>query len=152
MNFRLDGDLSRIVVPSPGTAVIGTELWRHTCFEAFIAVERKSAYHEFNFAPSGQWAVYALCGYRSGGLLANEAMSPDIAVRADGNRLELDARVQLDHLSAIHPRARLRIGLATVIEESDRLSYWAVRHPLDKPDFHNDDGFALLLEPPGQDG
>lgn len=149
MTFRLDGDIPRIRVCSPGVPRIATQLWRHTCFEAFIAVEGQPAYHEFNFAPSGEWAVYAFCGYRNGGPVANEMMRPHIAVRSTGSRLELDALVRLDVLSAIHPRAPLRIGLSAVIEASDGLSYWALRHPADKPDFHDADGFALLLEPPG---
>jgi hypothetical protein len=148
MTFRLDGDISRIRVPSPCMPRIATQLWQHTCFEAFIAVEGQSAYHEFNFAPSGEWAAYAFCGYRNGGPLANETMRPHIAVRSTGGRLELDALVRLDLLSALHPHASLRIGLSAVIEASDGLSYWAIHHPGDKPDFHNADGFALLLEPP----
>jgi hypothetical protein len=35
-----------------------------------------------------------------------------------------------------------------VIEASGGLSYWALRHRADKPDFHDPDSFALLLEPP----
>ncbi len=149
MTFRLDGDISRLRVPAPGVPRIATQLWRHTCFEAFIAVEGQPAYHEFNFAPSGEWAVYAFRGYRDGGPLANEMMRPQIAVRSTGSRLELDAVVRLDYLSAIHPRARLGIGLAAVIEASDGLSYWALRHRAGKPDFHDAEGFALLFEPPG---
>ena len=152
MTFRLDGDIPRIRVSSPGVPRIATQLWRHTCFEAFIAVEGQPAYHEFNFAPSGEWAVYAFRGYRNGGILANEMMRPHIAVRCTGSRLELDTLVRLDVLSAIHPRASLRIGISAVIEASDGLSYWALRHPADKPDFHDPDGFALLLEPPGPEG
>jgi len=148
MTFRLDGDIPRIRIPPPGVPRIGTELWRHTCFEAFAALEGQSAYHEFNFAPSGEWTVYALSGYRNGGPVADETMLPQIAVRSTDSRLELDALVRLDGLSAVHPRASLRIGLSAVIESSDGLSYWALRHPTDKPDFHNADGFALLLEPP----
>lgn len=147
MTFRLEGDIPRIRVSLPGVPRIATQLWRHTCFEAFIAVEGQPAYHEFNFAPSGEWAVYAFCGYRNGGPLANEMMRPQIAVRSTGSRLELDTLVRLDALSAIHPSASLRIGLGAVIEASDGLSYWALRHPADKPDFHDADGFALLLEP-----
>src|SRR5580700_7566104 len=78
MTFRLDGDLSRIRIPSPAVPRIATHLWHHTCFEAFIAVEGKPAYHEFNFAPSGEWAAYAFCGYRDG-FLANEMIRPYIA-------------------------------------------------------------------------
>ena len=152
MTFRLDGDIRRIRVPPPAVPRIATQLWRHTCFEAFIAVEGQPAYHEFNFAPSGEWAVYAFSGYRNGGPLANEMMRPHIAVRTTDSRLELDALVRLDGLSANHPRASLRIGLSAVIEASDGLSYWALRHPADKPDFHDAAGFALLLEPPGPSG
>jgi hypothetical protein len=151
MTFRLDGDIPRILVPSPGVPRIATQLWHHTCFEAFIAVQGQPAYHEFNFSPSGEWAVYAFCSYRNGGPLANKMMSPYIAVRSTGSRLELDTLVRLDGLSAIHPRASLRIGLSAVIEASDGLSYWALRHSADRPDFHEADGFALLLEPPGSE-
>jgi hypothetical protein len=152
MTFRLDGDLRRIRVPSPGAPRIATELWRRTCFEAFIAVERQPAYHEFNFAPSGEWTVFAFSGYRNGGPLLDEMMRPQIAVRSTGSRLELDSLVRLDNLSAIHARASLRIGLSAVIETSNGLSYWALRHPVGKPDFHDADGFALLLEPPSPEG
>jgi len=148
MTFRLDGDIPRIRVPSPGAPRIATQLWQHTCFEAFIAVEGQPAYHEFNFAPSGEWAIYAFRGYRDGGPLADEMMRPHIAVRSTGSQLELNGLVRLDGLSAIHPRASLRVGLSAVIEASDGLSYWALRHRADKPDFHDADGFALQLEPP----
>jgi hypothetical protein len=151
LTFRLDGDIPRIRVSPPSEARIGTQLWRHTCFEAFIAVEGHPAYHEFNFAPSGEWAVYSFSGYRDGGPFANEMMRPRIALRSAGSRFELDALVRFDSLSAIHPRASLRVGLSAVIEASDGFSYWALRHPADKPDFHNADGFALLLAPPSLD-
>ena len=152
VSFRLDGDISRINIAAPVAPRIGTELWRHTCFEAFINVEGQTGYHEFNFAPSGEWCHYALSGYRKGAPVADETMRPHIALRSSASRLELDAIVRLDTLSSVHPRAVLRIGLSAVIEASDGLSYWALRHPADKPDFHHADGFALVLEPPGPEG
>jgi len=152
LTFRLDGDISRINIPAPIAPRIGTELWRHTCFEAFINVQGQAAYHEFNFAPSGEWCLYALSGYRKGAPVADETMRPHIALRSNASRLELDAIVQLDTLSSVHRRASLRVGLSAVIEASDGLSYWALRHAADKPDFHDADGFALLLEPPGLEG
>jgi hypothetical protein len=147
MSFRLDGDIPRVRVSSPVVPGIAIRLWRHTCFEAFIAIEGHPAYHEFNFAPSGEWAVHAFRGYRDGGPLMDEMMRPHIAVRSTANRLELDTVVRLDKLSARHPRAALRIGLSAIIEASDGRSYWALRHPAAKPDFHDADGFALLLGP-----
>lgn len=148
MTFRLDGDIPRIKVPSPRTPRIATELWRHTCFEAFIAAEGQPAYHELNLAPSGEWAVYAFRGYRNGGLLANETIRPRIAVSSSDSWLELDTVVRLDGLSAAYPRACLRVGLCAVIEVSDGISYWALRHPRDKPDFHDAGGFSLTVAKP----
>ena len=105
------------------------------------------AYHEFNFAPSSEWAAYELRGYRDGRPSASET-PPQIVVRSTNSRLELDASVGLDFLSDAHARAPLRIGLAAVIEASDGISYWALRHPRAKPDFHDAEGFALRLKPP----
>jgi len=152
MTFRLDGDLPQIRIPSPAVPRIGKELWRHTCFEAFIAVDGQPTYHEINFAPSGEWTFYAFSGYRKGGPLADGTMRPNIAVRSMNNRLELNGLVRLDSLSAIHPRAALRIGLSAVIEASDGFSYWALHHPTDKPDFHDAAGFTLLLDAPDPKG
>jgi hypothetical protein len=151
MTFRLDGDVSRIQVPAPGVPRFATGLWQHTCFEVFIALDGQPAYHEFNFAPSGEWTVYAFRGRRDGAPLPNEKMQPIIALRSTDSRLQLDALVRLDSLSVIHSDAALRIGLMAVIEASDGLSYWALHHSSQKPDFHDPDGFALLLDPPGPD-
>lgn len=152
MTYRLDGDISRIRVPAPGIPRFATDLWRHTCFEAFMAVDGEPDYHEFNFAPSREWTVYAFSGYRDGAPFASEMMNPCIAIRSDDRRLELDATIRLNGLSANHLRAPLRLGLSAVIEADDELSYWALRHPADKPDFHDANGFALLLEPPSSAG
>ena len=41
---------------------------------------------------------------------------------------------------------------AAVVEETDgRLSYWALTHPAERPDFHHRDGFVLVLEGPDVD-
>lgn len=53
----------RIAEPSPDPAQTG-RLWEQTCFEAFIADTGKAAYREYNFAPSGDWAVYEFSDYR----------------------------------------------------------------------------------------
>jgi hypothetical protein len=152
VTYRVDGDIPRFVVTPPDERRIAKELWRHTCFEAFIAMEGQPAYHELNFAPSGEWMVYAFSSYRNGGPVANDVMRPQIVVRSTDSRLELDAVVRLDALSDVHPRTPLRIGLSAIVESSDGLAYWALRHPVGKPDFHNADGFSLLLEPPGSEG
>jgi hypothetical protein len=46
----------------------------------------------------------------------------------------------------MHAGARLTLALSAVIEDEDGvLSYWALKHPAGKPDFHHRDAFALEL-------
>ena len=79
--FRLDGDLPRIRVPAPSAPGIAHQLWEHTCFEAVVAVDGAAAYHEFNFAPSGEWAGYAFSSYREAAGLVDDTLAPHIVVR-----------------------------------------------------------------------
>jgi hypothetical protein len=149
LGFRLDGSTSRICLTLQSRRHGPVELWRHTCFEAFVAIDGQATYHEFNFAPSHEWLVYAFRAYRDPTPLANVLHSPIVAINTTANRLELDARIVLTDLSAIHLHSPLRLGLAAVIESCNgSLSYWALRHPVGKPDFHHADAFALRLEAP----
>ena len=99
-------------------------------------------YLEFNFSPSGEWAVYAFCGYRerSGREIATW---PGISVYRSDELLELDVEVNRDALPAGRP---LRIGLSAVVQEAEGvLSYWALCHPAEKPDFHHSGSFVLEI-------
>ncbi len=149
VRFGLEGRLSALRIPPTTEPRRGHELWRHTCFEAFVARDGTTEYHEVNLAPSREWAVYAFRAYRDGEPLDDEALAPRIAVRRQADRLELDALVALDRLSPRHRDEALRVALSAVVEEHDgTLSYWALRHPSGTPDFHHADGFVLRLEPP----
>ena len=147
LGFVLQGDLSRLCVPTPRPGGRAEGLWQHTCFEVFVAEANTPAYREFNFAPSGQWAAYAFRSYRDGGPLGND-MDPAIAVRRAADRLELDAFIGFDRLPALPDRGGWWLGLAAVVEEAGgTLSYWALRHPPGRPDFHHPDAFALEFDP-----
>jgi len=150
LTYRLDGDIARIIVPPPCASRIGVELWRHTCFEAFVSLQGRAAYHELNFAPSGEWTVYAMRSYRDGATLEDESMRPEIGACSSDGRLELDVLVRLDRLSAAHAAESLRVGLFAVIQANDGFSYWALHHRGPKPDFHDAAGFALVIEPPDE--
>jgi len=146
VTFRVDCDVTRIRVPPPCPPRIAHQLWEHTCFEAFIAVDGAPAYHELNFAPSGEWAGYYFTAYREVAGLADEILAPRVTVRSTADRLELDAEVALDRLLPDQPLAALRLGLSAVIEASDgTLSYWALHHPAGKADFHHAHAFALRV-------
>ena len=148
--FVLDADFSRLHIPPARVPCLTHGLWEHTCFEAFIALNGTPAYHEFNFAPSSEWALYAFHSYRASASPPDETVAPEVTVRRLADRLELDAVVRLDSLSATHSTSPLRLALSAVIEEdSGSLSYWALRHPAGKPDFHHTDAFALTVDSVG---
>jgi hypothetical protein len=132
-------------VPPPQPQRIAAQLWQHTCCELFVApMGHGSAYHEFNFSPSGEWAVRTFTQYRDGVLLEDERLAPRITVQAQGESLQLGARVPLGRLPY---KGKLRLGLSAVVEDDDgTLSYWALRHPAGRPDFHHGDAFALALD------
>jgi hypothetical protein len=141
--FALEGDLAGLRIPEPRPSRRVDGLWRHTCFEAFVMAGEGPGYREFNFSPSGEWAVYAFRGYRDGGEMEVE-QPPGIAVRRSGDRLELAVEIPP---ACLPPGGALRLGLAAVVEDAHGgLSYWALRHPAGLPDFHHIDAFALPLD------
>jgi hypothetical protein len=147
LTYVLKGDIGCSKIPPRQQACRADHLWQHTCFEAFISMEHKPAYYEFNFAPSGEWAVYAFASYRKGEPRQHEQLAPGIVVRQNENKLELDAIVRLQRLPKLDMHSRLRVGLSAVIEDNDGMfSYWALKHPPGKPDFHHPDNFALEIE------
>ena len=137
--YRLQGDVDRVRVPAERAPRVADKLWQHTCCELFVGEADGTGYHEFNFSPSGEWAAYRFTRYREG--MPFIGPDPRIRVQRRANALRLEARVQGP------ARGKLRIGLSAVIEEaSGALSYWALRHPPGKPDFHHRDAFAMELD------
>lgn len=149
LTYLLTGDLSRLRIPPFRRPRRADRLWEHTCFEAFLGVKGKAEYCEFNFAPSGEWAVYAFRSYRDGAPLKGKRLAPGITVRSSAESLALDLVIRANRLPVLEPRAELRLALSAVVEdERGAPSYWALKHPPGKPDFHHADAFALELEPP----
>jgi hypothetical protein len=144
LTYMVRGAIERLRIPAPAEPGRADGLWRHTCCEAFVALKGTTEYCEFNFAPSGKWAVYGFRAYRDGNTRQDGRLNPTIAVRRAAAEFELRTMIRLDPLPQSSPTGALRIGLATVIEKKDgTISYWALRHAPGKPDFHHPDGFVL---------
>jgi hypothetical protein len=142
LTFSLVGDISSLSIPESHLSRREDHLWQHTCLEAFMMAGEGPGYLEFNFSPSGEWAVYAFRGYRDRGELKIE-LTPGIVVRKSVDRLELGVEICQDYIPQGGP---LRLGLSAVVEDTASvLSYWALRHPPGGPDFHHTDSFALQL-------
>lgn len=148
--YVMRGDLARVRLPAQVAGARAHGLWRHTCFEAFIATAPLPGYLELNFSPSGQWAAYGFSDYRQDQTLVSVA-APRIFVRRELECLALEATVQWPRLppaaaAASRDAVALQLGLSAVVEEeSGALSYWALGHRGARPDFHDRRAFSLEL-------
>lgn len=143
--YRLSGDISQILLPKVEPSQQADNLWQHTCFECFIAVDQVTGYKEFNFSPSGLWAIYAFSDYRQ-----QQDMTvthrPALQVNCTNELLELS--VQIDHINLpSNPEHKpIQLGLSAVLEDNNQqLSYWALHHPCEQPDFHHRSGFCCEI-------
>jgi hypothetical protein len=146
LRYQVTGNLAALRIPAPAAPARTDELWRHTCFEAFVRPAADGPYYEFNLAPSTQWAAYRFEGYRAGMTDVAAFASPGIAMSPTADGFELAATLDLGALADLPPSAPWRLALSAVIEQADgAVSYWAYAHPHGKPDFHHPDSFALDL-------
>lgn len=147
LTYRLAGDLDALQLPEPRAAVRTDGLWRHSCFEAFIGHSGASDYWEYNFSPSGAWAAYHFSAYREGMAPLLKGAPPAVTPRIGRESVELSVVLDLSWLVRSAAGVGLHLGLAAVIEDKARvLSYWALKHPAEKPDFHHADGFVVELD------
>ena len=145
IQYSLSGDVNNLRIPADCAPRRVDHLWQQTCFEAFIPAPRGTGYFEFNFAPSGEWAMYQFDAYREG-MRPIEAAPPFITTRRAAHNLVLKVVVDLRGFPNFMAHAELRLALSAVVENSiGELSYWALAHPPGKPDFHHADSFALTL-------
>lgn len=156
LHYELQADPEQVRIPTtvPGGGR-ADRLWAHTCFEAFIQAEGSTGYLELNFSPSGQWAAYRFQSYRQGMAAAELREPPRVALRRAGDRLVLEAEVRLGGagpeggpatIDAATRSGGVRLAVSAVVEDQQgRLSYWALRHPPGRPDFHHPHSFSLAL-------
>lgn len=144
LDYHVNG-FPQLRLPAAGPAQAADGLWQHTCCEAFIASPDTSAYREFNFSPSGAWAVYDFTDYRQARPFVAEK-PPTITVDRSSDGFLLSANVDR---SLLPGNAPLQLGITCVIELTDNSKqYWALHHAAPQPDFHQRNSFTLTLAPP----
>jgi hypothetical protein len=138
--FGIGAPASSFVIPEPVEPRRADDLWRTTCFEAFLRVPGAEAYREWNFAPSGEWAAYDFTAYRDG-RTNPEVATPYIRVEDNFTWWAFGATISVEATGV------WEFGLSAVLQEKDGpTSYWALAHPDgDKPDFHDPACFAAHL-------
>jgi len=145
IGYVLFGDLASLVVPAPAERPLRrSHLWETTCCEFFVAVKGSPGYWEFNLSPAGHWNVYRFDDYRQGMREEPAFAALPFTVARQPDALALDLTVDLARL--LPPDERIQAACSAVLEHRDgALSYWAVAHVADEPDFHRRNGFIIEL-------
>jgi hypothetical protein len=137
--FGVGASAERFVIPE-GEPKRADELWKTTCFEAFLREAGQTAYREWNFAPSGQWAAYDFSSPRKGMKNAKLDQPPYVRMEDNFTWWALGATIAVD------ADKKWELGLSAVLEDKDGTkSYWALAHAGDAPDFHVADCFIARL-------
>lgn len=141
LQYRVRGDISALLVPTPAESKRRDELWRHTCAELFVAAPDQPAYCEFNFSPSRAWAAYRFEDYRQGRCV-EPCMPPVIDTQRTADSLLLSVQCRLpDWLDG----SALQASTTMVIEDvRGGCSYWSAYHAAGQPDFHRRESFLPL--------
>lgn len=153
INYILTGDIDNIAIPQFSTQPSRQDnLWENTCFEFFLGQPNNSVYWEFNLSPTGDWNIYHFDNYREG-------MQPETAfdrlpfsIEQVSDRLNLSLTLDLN---PIFPNpSNLEVAITAVVKSLNRnisekirenISYWAVSHLGQVPDFHLRNSFTIYL-------
>jgi hypothetical protein len=146
--FEIRGPIDDIAWPAAAAPARSDGLWRHTCFECFLARPGHNAYYEWNASPSGAWAVYRFGGYRERLADPDRVVAPALRVRRGADALGAELTVDLAGTSRLGRQDALECAVAAVFEDRrGGRAHFALAHPGERADFHDRRGFAITLAP-----
>lgn len=137
LEFRLEGALQSIRWGDSNSTLPQRkdELWKGTCFEAFLSLstDPSEPYYEINCSPHGDWNIYHFDSYRQGMIAA-----PDLQVELVKQAILPERAVFAIQIRGPLPTDPLLTGLTAVVQFLDStVSYWALQHSQKKADFHD---------------
>ena len=142
--FRLDGDVSRIVLPEAAPPARRDNLWKTTCFEIFWQPIGQPGYVEFNLSPSGQWASYDFDSFREG---MRDAPVDAISVSCSHAHSDGAGELVLKASIAADLPSPAQIALNAIVEHPDGgLQFWALAFPPGPPEFHSEACRQMIVE------
>jgi hypothetical protein len=137
--------MKELIVPDPADRPLRKAgLWEETCLEFFLAAKDSPQYWEINLSPSRHWNVYRFSDYRKG--MEEEAAFTSLPFRVERrkNFFLVDVDFPLDGIFAAG--TPVKAGISAIIKlKRGKRTYWALRHPGQKPDFHLRDSFIAQL-------
>lgn len=154
LRYRLSVPPQRLLLPpaAPGQSRRRDGLWQHTCFEFFVMANEDRAtrgqpYREFNFSPTGAWAAYDFCAYRTPAPHpCPDLPPPECHIDQDAAQFAISVQLSRAALPPLPWHGQLS---AVIIEQNEagpalmqtvsgtQPAYWALAHVASAPDFHD---------------
>lgn len=137
--FAVDGPLDEIKWPKKALSQKFTDkLWETTCFELFAFGPDERTYVEWNFSPSGHYAIYEFSDYRKKVRDLKNLRCQIVARWPQPGRFELIANIE-------RPFEITKVNFAIVLEtkKAEKI-YYALSHSKEEPDFHDVRAFISL--------
>jgi hypothetical protein len=145
LSYTVHSPIKELCVPDPADRPLRKGgLWEETCLEFFLATKDSPRYWEINLSPSGHWNVYRFSAYREAVQEEAAFTSLPFRVKRGKDLFLLDLELHLDRI--IHSETPLQAGISAVLKlRSGEMTYWALSHPAQRPDFHRRESFIAEL-------
>jgi len=147
LQFEITNDVNNILIPSRAITpkrVIG--LWESTCFECFIKNPNSDSYYEFNFSPDGHWNCFFFETPGKELKECNNIAFPTTISKHNDDHFSFSVEINTESMKeGFWSSKEMEFGLTTVIEdEKNNLSFWAIEHHDERPNFHNFSSFKRV--------
>ncbi len=147
LQFEISNNVENILIPDRSNdpkRVIG--LWESTCFECFIKNPNGESYYEFNFSPDGHWNCFYFEIPGKDLIECNNIALPTTESNLDDENFRFSIEINTESMKdGFWSSKEMEFGLTTVIEdERNNLSFWAIEHHDDRPNFHNFSSFKRV--------
>ena len=153
--FQLEGDLTSLDVPLSQVSKSRSqkdELWKTTCFEIFLSRPGDLSYFEFNFSPTGDFAVYTFDDYRSDMQPLKQLVQPKFKFERGSDFYRITGAIGDAHddprFKLLLAEPKLEASMTAVIKPlpgQGETTFWALSHAGKKADFHLRSSFGLSL-------
>lgn len=145
ISFYAQGDTSQIKGLSNSKTLQSrkNELWKTTCFEAFLKPKTQEHYWEINLNSSGDWNFYFLEAYRKNLIEETQAHVSSFQATLTKGIFHLEIETYLPFLN----HESIWISPCVILEsQKGEKSYWSIHHPESQPNFHASGSFVHELK------
>jgi hypothetical protein len=144
--YKFSSDTENLEIPERQNHTSRKDLlWQETCFELFIKKRSSSEYLEWNFSPSGNWALYHFEEYRKNPTKP-QTLQPVIktSYALESSKRNIRVEAAIPSPACIFGSNQYLVTICAITKfKTGEYEFWSLYHPSDKPDFHDQKSFVL---------